>query len=742
MEEANKRSTNTPKFRHKLLKAIKDFGPVIITLLVFTFIISSELLPNTVSIEQGEPAKQDIVAYKTVVNRYVTTRLSDDVRRNFIREESNSEKYYQINAAFSYQAEEMVDDIFSMLKVGQDSIASISIADVLKRRTETEENAGVIQKQIADKYILLGLSRDEVKQLIGASTENFMVIWQNATITAGSIMRGERITNDGLGDVKNGVSSALEAQGVHSDYIKAVAKIVSMALAPNLSLDVAALDEAAEAQAKLVEPVYIQENQIVVRRGDIVTDEHMTILQDLGMLNTRDNLRNIIAIFLMVAMILGISIAYYLHYLPKNLVKTSNAMLMCLVAMFTMAISQIIMQLLPVQGIYLMPVAFTGIVIAVLIDPVMGIVASISMSLAVSLVAGGNLFVGIFAMTGSVVGILNIKNFTERRKLLKTIGLIALSLAMVAICYNLATGEPLSTNIFVLPILNGIIVNIICMGTLPLLEMLFGVVSNMRLLELLNSSHPLLHRMMFEAPGTYQHSVNTANLAETAANALGLNSLLVRVGAQYHDCGKLKRPYFFIENQLNKVNPHDKIAPSLSTLVIVSHVKDGVELAKQYGLPKPVIDIINEHHGNSLVTYFYHQATEKDKEHAPDEKYFRYPGPKPQTRESALVMLADSTEAAVRSLAEPTPWNIRNMIHKIIWNRLDELDECDLTFKDLNLIEEAFYQIMSGVHHVRIEYPDGDSKGEKKDEIVLGLDIDEKDYEEVFKEKMNDNRDN
>lgn len=210
-----------------------------------------------------------------------------------------------------------------------------------------------------------------------------------------------------------------------------------------------------------------------------------------------------------------------------------------------------------------------------------------------------------------------------------------------------------------------------------------------------------------ETPGTYHHSIMVGNLAEAAAEAVGADGLLARVGSTYHDIGKLKRPYFFVENQLGMDNPHDKIAPSLSTLIITSHVKDGLELAKEYKLPAVISQFIAEHHGTNLVNFFYHRALETNGDTI-EENDYRYSGPKPQTKETAIVSLADAIEAAVRSLTKSTPGKIEGLVRKIIRERLDDgqLDECDLSFKDLNKLADAFTKVLVGIFHARVEYPE------------------------------------
>ncbi|MEM5770570.1 MAG: HDIG domain-containing metalloprotein, partial [Bacillota bacterium] len=221
-------------------------------------------------------------------------------------------------------------------------------------------------------------------------------------------------------------------------------------------------------------------------------------------------------------------------------------------------------------------------------------------------------------------------------------------------------------------------------------------------------NQPLLQRMLIEAPGTYHHSIVVGNLAEAAADSIGADPVLVRVGAYYHDIGKLKRPYFFIENQLGD-NPHDKIAPSLSTLIVISHIKDGVELATEHQIPQMIIDIIRQHHGTMLVSYFYQRVVETEHGGSIIEEDFRYEGPKPQTKEAALVMLADCVEATVRSLSKPTVNRIEAAVRKLVRERLNDgqLDECGLTLKDLNTIGDVFIRVLTGIFHSRIEYPEG-----------------------------------
>jgi putative nucleotidyltransferase with HDIG domain len=243
------------------------------------------------------------------------------------------------------------------------------------------------------------------------------------------------------------------------------------------------------------------------------------------------------------------------------------------------------------------------------------------------------------------------------------------------------------------------------MGVLPYLENIFGITTSIKLLELANPSQPLLKKLMTEAPGTYHHCIMVGNLGEAAAEAIGANGLEVRLGAYYHDIGKLKRPYFFAENQFSGNNPHNNMTPQLSTLIITSHVKDGIEMAKEAKLPPIIIQMIAQHHGDSLVSFFYSKAKETDPQ--AKERDYRYEQPKPQTKEAAILMMADTVEAAVRSKKNATPGQIEGFIRTLIKGKLNDgqFDECELTFRDLELIAEAFTRVINGIYHKRIEYP-------------------------------------
>jgi putative nucleotidyltransferase with HDIG domain len=347
--------------------------------------------------------------------------------------------------------------------------------------------------------------------------------------------------------------------------------------------------------------------------------------------------------------------------------------------------------------------------LGILLQPGLALFSAPVLALLVGLVAGRELAPVAVATVGGLVGVFATRQIHRRSDVGVSGLLVGGACAVTVIGARLLHGTVDISSIATdaaYAFGSGILAAVITIGVLPFLEQIFGLVTPIKLLELANPAHPLLRRLQLEAPGTYHHSIMVGNLAEAAAEAVGADSLLVRVGTYYHDVGKLRRPAFFVENQVGIENPHDRMTPSLSALTVSAHVRDGLDLAREYGLPQVVADFIPQHHGTALITYFFHQALERGD--AMDEAAFRYEGPKPQTRETAIVMLADAVEAAVRSLARPTPDRIDEVARRMIREKLEDgqMDECGLTFRDLDRVAAAFARILSGMLHPRLEYPD------------------------------------
>ena len=364
---------------------------------------------------------------------------------------------------------------------------------------------------------------------------------------------------------------------------------------------------------------------------------------------------------------------------------------------------------------FALPVATGALVISVVLGLKYATMFAVLISIFSAMVLDYRIEYFIYPLVGSFIGAREAVFCNQRSTLLKAGLWVGLTNMLIILCLQLKFGsfvdwKPLVGDLGV-GFAGGILSAVIATGIVPLIEVGFSYTTDIKLLELGNLNNPLLRNLIVEAGGTYHHSIVTGSLAEAGAEAIGANPLLARVGAYYHDIGKRKKPLYFIENQKGNENKHDKLSPNMSSLILISHVKDGVEQARKYKLGKDITDIIQQHHGTNLISYFYQKAKEKEDaaEAVVDEKDFRYPGPKPQTREAALVMLADSVEAASRSLTDPTPARIQGMVRKTITGFFTDgqLDECELTLKGLNLIARSFNRILTtGVFHHRIEYPE------------------------------------
>jgi len=375
------------------------------------------------------------------------------------------------------------------------------------------------------------------------------------------------------------------------------------------------------------------------------------------------------------------------------------------------------------------PITAAPMIAATFFNVAVAYLFSFALCFVVTFISRGSLWVFMYFFIGALLSAHWLHPYHNRVKPIRTGLWVALSQAALVLTFLLIVGTRDWSFYFsyaFVALISGLLSGVLAAGFIPLVEYLLGYTTDMRLMELASMDHPLLRELMLQAPGTYHHSMIVGTMAEVAARAIGAKGLLAKVAGYYHDIGKIRKPLYFIENQFSCENRHEKLAPSMSSLILISHVKDGVELAKQYKLGKPIIDIIQQHHGTSLIAYFYNKAIElrsKIKQHRKGVELppvniedYRYPGPKPQTKEAGLVMLADMAEAACRSLPNPTPARIQGMVSKIINQAFTDgqLDDCELTLKDLHQIAKHFYQILAAIHHKRIEYPQQQSNEAKK----------------------------
>jgi len=360
-------------------------------------------------------------------------------------------------------------------------------------------------------------------------------------------------------------------------------------------------------------------------------------------------------------------------------------------------------------SVYLIPLSIAAIIITIFFNSRVGFLVAVAVSLLVGAMRGdefGIVFISIFVST---IAILTVTKVRTRNWVLHSFAAIAGAYVLAILVHDLINYIPFSSiaQDIGFGLINAFLSPVFAYGLVIIFEFIFEMTTDMTLLELSDLNQPLLRQLAIEAPGTYHHSILVGTLAEAATEAIGGNALLARVGSYYHDIGKMEKPEYFVENQSKGRNPQEKLSPSMSSLILSNHVKKGVEIARQYNLPKEVEEFIYEHHGTSLMSYFYQKALEKTSEDQVSKDEFRYPGPKPRSRETAIVMCADAVEAASRTLKEPSPSRIKGLVEQIIDERFKsgELDNTPLTLKDLSNISEAFQKILNGIFHSRVEYP-------------------------------------
>ena len=521
-------------------------------------------------------------------------------------------------------------------------------------------------------------------------------------------------------------SKALQEKAVSAEITEVAIKLAQSLVRPNLTFNQRETEARRELARESIKPVFfkIKKGEMIVREGERIGPEHVLKLET----ETKSS-RPIDLIGRIPAMTILIGILFASIYFVGLMRTKSTADLLFNASVFLSLflitwtcnfvageIERGFPYLSSAALLFGMPVAIGAMLISIFQG--VGAAASFSLIISVfaSLATGARVEFFIYFFVSSLVAAYGVRNCTERVILIKAglmVGLIniILSLAVQMIYGTLSSLDAIVASLA--GFMGGLFSGIVATGVLPLAEIAFGFTTDIKLLELSNMDQPLLRELMVQAPGTYHHSVVISNMVEATAKAVHANPLLAKVSAYYHDIGKIKKPLYFIENQSGGENKHEKLAPSMSSLILISHVKDAVELAREQKLGREIIDIIQQHHGTSLISYFFHKAQERQLSKSGKiteikEEDFRYPGPKPQTKEAGLVMLADMVEAASRSLVDPTPARIQGMVQKII-NKVfsdGQMDDCELTLKDLHVIAKGFNKTLSGIFHHRIEYPE------------------------------------
>jgi len=683
----------------KLNKA-RPYLIFLVTAVILYSILVTALVPKKYNINVGDIAKVDIKAPREVENEKSTennkTKAIENVGKKTIKVPINETAIKDIGELFS---------TVRKLNTGGSSAKSDEISQeglVLEKG-----KIALLKKQnpipnftYEDYQILVRLELTESNELEKFLKSTMTTLYDLTTINENK--PEEIVMARGI------IATAFNNSNFPKDIREIGMSIANVEVHPNTIYDKEGTELLIKEAIKNVKPVMIKKDQIIVKEGEPLTTDQKALLESLGLLDNTSNFDWSLYLGLAALVCLVIMIQwYYLYKYHKIIFNDIKKLIMLNILTI---ISILLARTLGIISLFVIPLACVPMLMAILINDEVSIALNILNCILISVAVNFNFEITILAVLNAIAGVMLLKKMQQRNDILYS----SIYIAMINLMIYLSMGFLLSNNIIDIlkkagmVYLASLIAGVLTIGFLPFFESFFDIVTTVKLLELSNPNHPLLKRLLLEAPGSYHHSVLVANLSEVAAEVVGANPVLARVASYYHDIGKIKRPYFFKENQLGNDNPHDKITPNLSTLIIISHVKDGLELAKEFKIPKVIQDVIGQHHGTTLVKYFY--VTMKNSSDNPDEIKegdFRYQGPNPESKEAAIIMLADVVEAAVRSIQNPTKGKIEEMVNNLIKSRLNEgqLDNCDLTLKDLEKIRAAFLKVLSGIYHERIEYP-------------------------------------
>lgn len=664
----------------------------IVYLIVFFtiyLILLAVIAPKKHNLAVGDIATVDIKAPIDTVDETATKEKVNEA----IAKAKEDKKYY-LKSEVKSNAIENINKLFKKVSIENSS------------NKEEKEKLSEVKKVEAfrltddEYYILISLSSSSVTKIQNIAIETLEAAYKNdiGENDYEALQKARDLANEEI--TKFNLDRSLE------DTLK---NIVYSQIKANLFIDTEKMEENAKEVQKNIQKEIIKKNQIIVKEGEPVTQRQIEILNELGLLNNDTNksyLLSFISLGVLIIIVLFIQYGYIAKERADMFKDNKMLILISSINIITIVISIGINVISP----YLIPLVWSSILITILIDYKVSIVINLLNVIFIAIITGFNPSVIIVSIVSVVLGSTALKKIQQRNDIIYSSLYITIILSLITLTLENILSNNLK-EIFVetgFTAIGGLLSGILAVGLLPFFESVFDIVTNIKLLELSNPNQPLMKKLLMEAPGTYHHSMLVANLAEAAAESVGGNPVIARVGAYYHDIGKTKRPYFFGENQIGKENPHDKITPNLSTLIILSHTKDGLEMAKEHSIPKVIQDIIEQHHGTTLVKYFYYKL--KNSSDRPDEvkeEDFRYPGPIPSSKESAILMFADSVEAAVRSIGEPTKGKIEEMVNNIMNDKLNsrQLINCDLTLKDIETIRKSFLKTLDGIYHHRIEYP-------------------------------------
>ncbi|MDU2671222.1 MAG: HDIG domain-containing protein [Clostridium sp.] len=649
------------KFENSREKWRRSFLFTMVFIITY-FIMLTAVAPSKYDLKVGDIAEVDIKAPRDIIDQDATKAKENEIIESV-------EKVYSLKGEVKLEATKSVTTFFTKLI----NLRSSEVSE--KEKIETLKKIDTFTLTDSNYKTLLSITNEKATEMQWILLSALEKVYEN--------------------NIRDESDEDIEAKTI--DEAKVIAN------------DVIETDEKVTEALKSAPKEYIKKSQIIVKEGEPITQSQIEVLTELGIIGDGVD-KGYLFIYIVLAALVFLTLALQYLYMKKErlgLLLNTKVVLMIIILNI---VSIIMARSLNFVSPFVIPLGCTALIMTLLLDYKLAVVINTLNLVFVAIITGFSPQVIVLGIVNIIVACTSIKKVNGRNEVLQATLYMVIASAIV----TLATGLLVSNNFKMIvsevtfSILGALLSGIFAIGFTPFLESAFKIVTNMKLLELSNPNSPLLKRLLMEAPGTYNHSLMVANLAEVAAEEVDANPILARIGSYYHDVGKLKRPIFFGENLMGRENPHNRIKPTLSAQIIISHAKDGLELAKEYKLPEIIQDIIIQHHGTTLVKYFYY--TLKNSSDNPDEikeEDFKYSGPIPSSKEATIIMLADSVEAAVRSIPMPTKEKIEEMVNNIFKDKLqsDQLINSDLTLRDIENIKKCFLKVLIGVYHQRVEYP-------------------------------------
>ena len=679
---------------------------VLLGSVVLFLLFSIACLSDRYSLQVGDIAHQTITATKDVEDT-VTTEQQRKAAAAAV------EASYHLQEGATEEVLTALDALFAELahvqQYGQQLRSASETPQLSAIRSYSDEEVAYAQALVRS----IKLTAYQTRVLLRTEPQAFT----DMTVVVRRAVENALNTTIREGQVTTSISSinALCRYDVTADLSNYIVPVVLNAtVKPNMVVDEAATEAARQAARASVEPVIYKQGQNIIREGERVSAYQMAMLSSLGLLDTASIDLNIYFGAALIVLAAVVMLVMMIHLLvPRMLVHVRGMLVIMLVMAVSVGLGVITVKLI---NVHLTPVALGAMLLTGLLGKRAGLSAGLSLSIILAgLAAASNsaysvemVHLLLTGVVGTIVAVMFLGGKPQRVRTVICGVLVAAVNLIVMLSIGLMTSADLHSTFqcAVWSMAGGVLGGLIAVGFQPVFEAAFNLATPSKLLELANPNQPLLRRLLLEAPGTYHHSIVVANLSEAAAERIGANPLLARTGAYFHDIGKLKRPMYFKENQRGE-NPHDHTDPYVSAAIVTAHTSDGLALAQKHHLPPEIQRIIVEHHGDTPVMYFYHKALQQPDGKSVDVKDFRYNGSRPSTKESAIVMLADTIEAAVRSMPDPTPQAIQRFIERLVRGKIEDgqLSNSPLSLLDIDGISEAFSKVLSGVFHERIEYP-------------------------------------